>query len=289
MLKTILIVVLIVMIIDSFIETSRFKVKEYVLKSRKLDDDGKEIRMIMLADLHNHSYGKNNEKLIKAIHKEAPDIILVAGDMLTAKPNEDFTVAMSLMGELSKTYPIYYGNGNHEYRLKVYPEKYGTMYQDYINSLKAFGVRILENKKTTITIHNNQIDIYGLEIQKKYYQRLKDVPFEDKYLEKTLGRKGSNYSILLAHNPNYFKEYTGWGADLTLSGHIHGGVLNFPGIGGLASPQIKFFPKYSAGLYEEKDHQMILSRGLGTHTINIRINNPAELVVIKLKGEKSCK
>lgn len=288
MLKTIFIIVLIVMIVDSLIETRLFKIKEYVFWSKKIKSE-EEIRMIMLADLHNHSYGKNNEKLLKAIHKVNPDLILVAGDMLRAKPNMDFSVSLSLMDELSKVYPIYYANGNHEYRLKIYPEKYGTIYQDYMQALKSFGVHVLENRKATITIKNSQIDVYGLEIDRKYYKRFKDTPLPEDYIENILGKKGSNYSVLLAHNPNYFKRYAKWGADLTLSGHIHGGVMHLPGVGGVASPQVKFFPKYSGGVYQERNHYMVLSRGLGTHTINIRINNPAELVVISLRNEKSCK
>jgi predicted MPP superfamily phosphohydrolase len=89
---------------------------------------------------------------------------------------------------------------------------------------------------------------------------------------------------LLAHNPKYFKSYAAWGADLTLSGHIHGGIVQIPFLGGAVSPQVEFFPKYDAGLFHENDKAMILSRGLGTHTINVRINNTAELVSIKLKA-----
>ena len=54
------------------------------------------------------------------------------------------------------------------------------------------------------------------------------------------------YNILLTHNPNFIDAYTKWGADLTLSGHIHGGMIRLPIIGGIFSPGVTFFPKYSS-------------------------------------------
>ena len=36
------------------------------------------------------------------------------------------------------------------------------------------------------------------------------------------------YNILLAHNPNFIDAYATWGADLILSGHIHGGMVRLP-------------------------------------------------------------
>ena len=54
------------------------------------------------------------------------------------------------------------------------------------------------------------------------------------------------YNILLAHNPNFIESYAAWGADLTLSGHIHGGMVRIPFIGGVFSPDTLLFPKYDS-------------------------------------------
>ena len=89
----------------------------------------------------------------------------------------------------------------------------------------------------------------------------------------------------LAHNPIYFDSYAWWGADLTVSGHLHGGIIRIPGIGGIITPQAKLFPRYDAGQFKKNGKNLVVSRGLGTHTVNIRIFNPAELSVIRLKGE----
>ena len=95
----------------------------------------------------------------------------------------------------------------------------------------------------------------------------------------------SRYNILLAHNPDYLKQYAKWGADLVISGHVHGGIMRLPFLGGIIAPSFKIFPKYSGGLYEEGESKMILSTGLGSHTIPVRVFNPAQLVVLEIDSE----
>ena len=99
----------------------------------------------------------------------------------------------------------------------------------------------------------------------------------------------SVYRILLAHNPAYMNAYKGWGADLILSGHLHGGVMRLPGIGGVITPQAFLFPKYSGEMTKEGEQTIIVSRGLGTHTINIRLFNQPEVVSICLKRSENKK
>ena len=53
--------------------------------------------------------------------------------------------------------------------------------------------------------------------------------------------EGGQYKILLAHQALYAETYAGWGMDLVLCGHLHGGVVRLPGIGGVISPQLTLF------------------------------------------------
>ncbi|MFA9375799.1 MAG: metallophosphoesterase [Lachnotalea sp.] len=291
MLKYILITVIImafIMMIYIAHENRVFTITRYKINSNKLTGLNETIKIIVLADLHNHIYGSDNETLIKAIEEENPDLILVAGDLLVAKPGKEIHTATSLMKRLSLKFPIYYGIGNHEYRLKIYPEQYKDMCERYFGELKKCGVHILDNKYEKIQIKNTVLNIYGIEIDKEYYKRMVSTEMTSQYIESLLGRLNEQeYNILLAHNPNYFKTYAKWGADLTLSGHIHGGLVRLPIFGGVVSPQVEFFPEYDSGLFQESGKQMVLSRGLGTHTINVRINNRAELVCIELGSKES--
>ena len=68
-----------------------------------------------------------------------------------------------------------------------------------------------------------------------------------------------------------------------MSGHVHGGLMRLPVLGGVISPRLRLFPRYDGGRFERDKKVMILGRGLGTHTLPIRIFNPGELVVIHLK------
>ncbi len=104
------------------------------------------------------------------------------------------------------------------------------------------------------------------------------------YLPKILGEPRTDAcQILIAHNPLYFEEYAAWGADVVVSGHVHGGIMRLPVLGGVLSPNLSLFPKYDGGRFELGRAVMILSRGIGTHTIPLRIFNPAELVVLDFK------
>ncbi len=246
------------------------------------------VRMVLLADLHNNQIGKNNRVLIHEIKKFQPDLILVAGDSIVGEPESDTSVAKNLMKKLSEQYPVYYENGNHEHRMKAKPEIYGDEYRKYSQYLKQNGIHLLENKREKVDIKGLPIMIYGLELGQQYFRRnawRKSLTVEE--ITYDLGsRKKDDFTILLAHNPVFFPTYAKWGADLVCSGHLHGGIVRIPGIGGLISPQMRLFPKYDRGRYRERKSTMIVSAGLGCHTIPFRLFNPIELVKIELTNQK---
>lgn len=265
-----------VMIIDG----NRFRVVEYQLYSSKVK---KEHRYVVLSDLHNKSYGEKNSRLIRKIIGLTPERILIAGDILTAKPGKSYEVALDLIKNLAEKYPIYYGMGNHETRLFLYPETYGDMGERYLADLNKVSVDFLKNESQQC---EDNIRITGLDMDRNYYKRLKKYPMDSNYLKETLGEADKQkYEILLAHNPDYFEEYAEWGADLVLSGHVHGGMMRLPVLGGVISPSVKLFPKYDGGIFKIGKSTMILSRGLGMHTIPIRIFNPGELILLKISPE----
>ena len=94
------------------------------------------------------------------------------------------------------------------------------------------------------------------------------------------------FRLLLAHTPAYAKEYAAWGADLTLSGHFHGGTIRIPGAGGLMTPQFTFFSPFTKDFICTDGMPMIISSGLGTHSVNIRLNNPPQLIFITFHAGK---
>lgn len=308
MLDIILVIIVFIAIILFWVmlyDTGRFVVVKHTVKNSKIK--GK-VRAIVLADLHNKQYGKDNELLLQAIDDQNPDVILIAGDILTAHPGKSLKKAISFMEKLAAKYPIYYGNGNHEHRIKLYPQTYGTMAEEYADALKKMGVEPLVNARRDLAtdfamteckgpgalpegekrevLANSNLCIYGAEIDRKYYKRFTVPVMEEGYMESILGEPDKKkFNILLSHNPDYFPNEADWGADLVLSGHVHGGIVRIPGWKGIASPNIRFFSKYDGGIFTEGESVMILSRGLGVHTIPFRLFNPGELIVLELEEE----
>lgn len=279
---TVLIAVICICLVAAVWDSNRFVTINYEIRSDKIT---KPCRLVLLADLHNKSFGKGNSRLLAAIDEVSPDGILVAGDMLTAIRGADFGHALSLMESLAPKYRIYYGMGNHEYRLGLYPDDYPGMYETYLSGLRQAGIEPLINE--TAYLPECNIAVCGAQIDRVYFRHFKRKPMEQTYLPNILGTPDrEKFQLLIAHNPVYFDTYAEWGADLVVSGHVHGGIMRLPVLGGVISPAMTLFPKYDGGMFKEKESTMILSRGLSSHTPAIRIFNPGELIVIDLKPGK---
>jgi len=261
-------------------DSNRFVVRTVSVSDERIK---KPYRVVVISDLHNKRYGRDNAYLLSAIDAKEPDAIFIAGDILTAHPKEKLDVAISFVEELAKKYPIYYGNGNHEHRLKLYPEKYGDMAQEYAKALEAAGVKPLVNDHAEI--EGTGIVVYGLEIDRHFYKRFTVPEMENEYLVQVLGNADKDkFTCLLAHNPDYFESYAAWGADAVFSGHVHGGMVRIPFWRGVVSPNVRLFPKYDGGIFHHDKSTMVLSRGLGMHTIPIRLFNPGELIVVEFNN-----
>ena len=258
-----------------------FQTVHYHIESNKIKSA---VTFVMLADLHNKSYGEQNEILLEEIKKNSPDFICIAGDMLIGHTQIPYEVGQQTVLKLAKDYQVFYGLGNHEARMRLQTSIYGTKYEDYMKPIREAGVKTLVDERVALSVGENEICISGYDLPLKYFEKFNRYVFEEKQIEDVLGAcdKKAAFQILLAHNPVYFKQYAAWGADLTLSGHLHGGIIRLPLIGGVITPQAKLFPRYSAGKYMIGEQTLIVSRGLGTHTIPIRFNNKPELSVIHL-------
>ena len=260
------------------VDCNRFVIRNYSCRVEKLKKSG---RIILLSDLHNKSFGVKNDKLLSAVRRLSPDMILIAGDMYTAEKNGDTDTAAELVCALAKDYPVYYGNGNHEQKTNAETEKFGDMYRRFSEKIEKAGVRHLVNEKVYLPAFN--MDIYGAEIGWDYYGKFQHGTMETSYLDRLIGKPdNARATVLIAHNPKYFEVYARWGAGLVVSGHVHGGLMRLPFLGGVISPALKLFPKYDGGVFHEGKSTLVLGRGLGTHTLPVRIFNPGEVVVIDI-------
>ena len=259
--------------------------EKYRIASEKIHGQGKTI--VFLTDLHNKEFGEENSRLLETVRKVKPDAVLFGGDGMVAKRgNSDVRIPLALLTELAKDFPVYCGNGNHESRMLWKSEIYGETYENYRTALENAGIRYLANEAADL---DSDIRIYGLDLPKSaYLPRSGEIP--EGLLKETLGEPDpEKFCLLLAHSPLFFEEYAAWGADLTLSGHFHGGTIRLPLVGGVMTPQYQFFYPRCAGYFElpgkeREKGRMIVGRGLGTHSINIRLNDKPQVVVVRLCG-----
>jgi len=274
-----LLVLIIVWVI--IFDSNRFAVSNYKYKNKKIK---KHFRAVVISDLHNKKYGPGNDRLIEAVRDLKPDVIFVAGDIMNGHPKANLDTAFEFLEKLAPICPVYYGNGNHETRMNLYVEDYGDRYKVFTDKLESLKIHHLVNSREMIEEFG--VEVIGLELAKNHYIRFKPEPIEKGELEDVLGKVDkSRYSVLIAHNPYFFKDYSEYGADLVLSGHVHGGIVRIPFIKrGVLSPNIAFFPKYDAGEFIEGKTTMVVSRGLGAHTIPLRLFNPGDLVVIDFES-----
>ncbi len=265
-------------------ELTKFEVNDYVIESEKIKE---EQHAVVIADLHGFSYGEQNQRLLQQIEKRHPKIILIPGDLIVSKYSETFHVALEFLKNLVQIAPVYYSFGNHETRLREEKRKNHKAFETYMSEVEKLGVKVLNNESVSLKDWEG-VRITGLELPIEYYEKGRIVSMAENDLKDFLPKPaGEAFGILLAHNPAYAQQYAAWGADVTFCGHNHGGLIRIPGVGSLLSPQLTFFPKYDAGRFEFGDKNVIVSRGLGTHTFHIRIFNRAELLDIQFVPRNS--
>lgn len=289
MIKIILIIVAVFIVyclIEMIRELRDFRVTKYRICSQKLNGIKREKKIIFLSDLHNRMYGEENERLLESIRNQHPDLILIGGDMLVRKDRNSYDKTVHFLAKLPGICPVYCANGNHEQKLKELPDKYEQSYEEYKKALTASGIHMLENASETVKLDEVPVKLSGLEIPLGAYARFEKKELSLKEITDRIGEHGDDYQILLAHHPGYMKEYLAYGADLILGGHYHGCVVQLPWIGGVISTNFTLFPKYSGGIYQEGEQTAVVSRGLGTHSVPLRLWNWPELIVLELSGNE---
>ena len=274
--------IFVIICIISCIENRRLVITTFTIKDSHIPKSFDGFRIVQLTDMHNASFGKDNIRLLNKVKEAAPDIIIITGDMLVGHAGTDVNFAADTMNALSDIAPVYFSMGNHELRISRYKDRYGDMWERFLNRLSP-EINLLFDKSCQIIRDTEHINLYGVTLTPKLYTRFKSVSMPKKHLSKRFGKCNlDEYNIFLAHNPEYFEDYASWGANLTFSGHVHGGIMQLPFLGGVISPKMELFPKYDKGVFEISGKYMILSSGLGSHTIKFRVNNLPELVLVIL-------
>ena len=246
--------------------------------SDKLTDS---VRVVHLSDLHNTRFGADNHRLLERISREAPDLILFTGDLVTGHvKNTD--AAMNLVEELVKIAPVYVSLGNHELQ---HENRFGS---DLTGMIAYRGARVLEFAYEDIEIRDQQLRIGGISgycVPETFLWTGEAKESECAYLRDF--QNTERCSLLMCHMPVcwiYNDGISQWDADVVFSGHAHGGQIRIPLLGGLVAPDMGLFPGALEGLYPSGDgsKMLVLSRGLGNSLPVPRLNNPPQILVVDL-------
>lgn len=227
------------------------------------------MKILQISDIHWSGTG-DYSILLKKSASQLPDVIVLTGDTVDSE-SSDFQGLSDFLGSLSKIAPVYAVSGNHD-RWDSYYETLSDIYTDC-------GIVFLEDSSAVFEYGGESVNFLGIT----------DPPiwsgdYTSDALDNCAAKVPSTdgFDILLFHRADMAYLLTGKGYELILSGHLHGGIIIVPFIGGLASPGGEWFPEYTGGEYDFGLTKLIVSRGIAGYGNIPRINNPPELSLITL-------
>lgn len=279
----IFIALIVIFIIMCFI--TKIDVTKYEISNEKIPEEFDGFKIVQLSDFHSKGYRNTTDKLISKVKDINPDIVVMTGDMVSWDM-DNIEEAKILVKELADIYPVYYIDGNHEYLAEILRL---SRYVAFLDFMQELGVTTIKNDYVELYKGDKSINLYGINIPLDSATGLYVDKFqlEKNYVEKTLKEADTEkFNILLAHTPIFIKQYSKWGADLVLSGHMHGGIARIPFTNiGILSPERALFPRYATGKFKVKGSTMIVNRGIGTSSFKLRLFNNPEISVITLKSK----
>lgn len=239
------------------------------------------IRIVQLTDLHNSEFGPGNQRLIDAVTQQNPDLIFLTGDLIN-DDDPNLSIAVNLIHELSQVAPVFASYGNHEL---AYEDTFST---DLSQQYQQAGATFLDRSWTEYTVGHTTLRIGGVYSYclPPQYTSEDNEPQQQVCDYLTAFQDTQLPTVLLCHLPVSWlsSSLNSWDVDVVFAGHLHGGQVIIPGLGGLYAPDMGWFPGQLWGVYpsEDKEHTLILSRGLGSTEHVPRVNNIPEIVVVNL-------
>ena len=219
--------------------------------------------ILQVSDLHCKNFGTDQSELIQAINNCQPDLIVLTGDIVD-EDHSSIKPLYDLIAGLNQQYPIYYVSGNHE----LDPAAAKNV-NDMHDIFQSYNVVDLDDQMVTIEKGEDSICLYGQKFRSRYVVQFLESVDETKF------------NILLYHGADFFDVIAPFNYDLIFCGHIHGGVIRLPMIGGLVSPDGSLFPEFDKGMFTLGNSTLIASAGLG-ETRAPRFYNDPEVVVVTL-------
>lgn len=235
--------------------------------NHKLSQSFSGFKIVQLSDFHGAELVTD---IVETVREQKPDIIVLTGDFITDEG--DLPAVEQLVSQLSDICEVYFISGNHDFA--------SGRIAELSDILSSCGVKYLKNEYVTIQRGGESIVLAGVEDPNSWA----DLEPPDAFLKKVRAEHPDDYIVLLGHRNYWMEKYPDLPVELILCGHAHGGIVRIPGVGGLLSTDRTLFPDYEAGMYDNGNYTMIVSRGLGNSISVPRLMNRPEILSIELKN-----
>ena len=261
---------------------SNIRVKHIDLYFKDLPKSFDGYRIVHVSDLHLGTFNGWRSKILKAemdsIEKQKPNLICFTGDLQNIRPEEVEKMSHVIRQPMKGTISVL---GNHDYTEYIKgnaKEKAAQEARLIVAEEKVLGWTLLRNQNTRITSPTKEsIYICGTENDGK-----PPFPNYSDYRKATSGIAPNAFVIMLQHDPSAWERsiLPKTTAQLTLSGHTHGGQMQLFGWRPTSLRQ-----KEDYGLYEQNRRYLYVTAGLGG-LVPFRLNMPNEITVVTLHTKK---
>lgn len=263
-----------------FVGFEQLEIREIEYACSDLPEAFDGYRIVQFSDAHIGTYTGSRQWLLQravdTINALRPDIVLFTGDLQNVYPDE-LDVQVPILSQLKAHDGVMSVLGNHDY----------AIYQDCdeaqkqrnnkhtIQSERKMGWTLLLNENRIIRRDSDSIVVAGME----NWGKMKRMPRRGDVKKSLTGISDSAFVVMMQHDPTCWREkiLPECKAQLTLSGHTHGGQVSLLGL----SPASLSYDEWG-GVYEQDGRTLIVSTGLGA-LIPFRLGMPGEIVVITLR------
>jgi uncharacterized protein len=237
------------------------KIRRHDIRSPQLPDSFDGFTILHLSDLHADMNGGAMRRLIELLPTVSYDLCVLTGDY-RGKTYGPYQGAIDGLARVRAHLrgPVYGVLGNHD-TIRMVP------------ALEEIGMRMLLNESEAIERSGEHIHLVG--IDDAHYYRVDNI-------EKAASSvPAAEFSILLSHTPEIYRQAAHAGFQVLLSGHTHGGQICLPG----AIPIIldSVLPRrMGAGAWTYRGMVGYTSVGVGSCILPVRLNCPPEITLHRL-------
>ena len=224
------------------------------------------IRAVLISDVHVGGPDMPPERLARIVEQVnglSPDIVVIAGDLITDKRAAtrwySMAEAIAPMARFRTRLGAFAALGNHDHWRDANAAR---------AALKRAGVRLLENEAVRV----GPLALGGLDDD--FTGRAKVAPTVAA-LRALPGAK-----MVLSHSPDPFPELPS-DVQLMVAGHTHCGQVALPFYGAL-STMSRYGRRYACGIVREEGRTLIVTAGLGTSGVPLRLVAVPDMWLIEL-------